>query len=596
MSNPFLFDDEVDPPLAESAPNPFLMSSEPDAAEDGENPFLAEGINPFAFEETEAPAKPIATEAPRVDRAMSFFGTTITEDDDHEPVEPPQNAFTVNEPTDSEKKAGPPPRPTPPNPTTQDLISSVADQMDQTSSHLLDRIPKTRTPSPVSMRDLHSPSPTPDTVNLLMSDVLETNTESGTLRSDNPFADVEEDDVPVYHPPEIQQKIPPRPIPPRPSPPESNKIVEQPQRPDSVADLFDFETNTAPKPPAPKSNQDIMSLFAAPKSVEPPKPDFLTSDILLMDNVAPIQSNLPQVIPNVAPIAAPIVSAPIATPIVSAPIVSAPIVSAPVVLTAPAIAPIAPVVAPALPTAPVVTAVPPARPAPPQRPAIPPQRPAPPPVPKLPAVLAEKISPPAAVEPIVEAKVQPKTVSNVPSIEDIAQSESEQPTMENAPISSIKINDEPYNGVHDVDKSDTISDNSSAVDSSIRTPGIATPFYSPGPDAQYLDRGQTPVDHQLNSTKQDMINTYINETSSYDASAASNPFGSPENAVTPQIVQTAPSIFQQSDDFDVFAAKFDSVKKDDVLLDSFGGSSGYKSPAPSDGKLLFMKYSSNVDQ
>lgn len=55
----------------------------------------------------------------------------------------------------------PPPRP-PPSKETQDLLMSVMGAMDATSSHLLDRIPPTRTPSPVSMRDLHSPSPTPE--------------------------------------------------------------------------------------------------------------------------------------------------------------------------------------------------------------------------------------------------------------------------------------------------------------------------------------------------------------------------------------------------------------------------------------------------
>lgn len=233
----------------------------------------------------------------------------------------------------------------------------------------------------------------------------------------------------------------------------------------------------------------------------------------------------------------------------------------------------------------IAPAVPPARPAPPQRPAAPPQRPAPPAKPPVPA------APVVVQQPVVETKPETKAIPSVPSIEDIPQVESERPKpveqpVEIASISSIKINDEPYNGLHDTDKSDTISDNSSAVDTSIRTPGIATPFYSPGPDAQYLDRGQTPVDHQLNNAKQDMINTYINEASAYDASAESNPFGSPENAITPQ--QPA-QIFQQNDTFDAFAAKFDSVKKDDGLLDSFGGgSSGYKSPAPSDGKNIFV--------
>lgn len=60
-------------------------------------------------------------------------------------------------------KRPPPPRPViPPSKETKELIMSVTGAMDATSSHLLDRIPPTRTPSPVSMRDLHSPSPTPE--------------------------------------------------------------------------------------------------------------------------------------------------------------------------------------------------------------------------------------------------------------------------------------------------------------------------------------------------------------------------------------------------------------------------------------------------
>lgn len=553
MANPFLFDDEVEA-ATDSAPNPFLSNA--DEEPEVENPFLAEdAVNPFAFNEDES-AEPSAVvephpHIPTVDKAMSFFGTTITEDDDTGDAHA-QAPFVDD---GAEKKgAGPPPRPTPPSTTTQDLISSVADQMDQTSSHLLDRIPKTRTPSPVSMRDLHSPSPTPESANLLMSDVLETNAAASALSNDNPFANVDDEPAEAFAVQAAQPKGPPRPTPPRPVPPPQTE-----QKADTETDLFDFETSTAPKPPAPKSNQDILSLFSAPKAAEPPKPDLMTSDILLMSNVAPVQSNLPQEISNAS---APLTTAP--TPI------PAP-VAAPVPVPAPAPAPV-PVAAP-IPAAPT-PAAPPARPAPPQRPAVPPQRPTPPVVPK----------PPVVAEPAAQSKVP-----NAPSNENIPQIQHEQPEqhIETAESVPIKINDEPYNGVHDVDKSESISDNSSAVDSSIRTPGISTPFYSPGPDAQYLDRGQTPVDSQLASAKEEMMNTYINEASSMDPSAVSNPFGSPENAVTPQIIQPPSVGFQQSDEFDAFAAKFDSATKDGGLTDGFGGSSGYKSPAPSDGKFDF---------
>ena len=56
----------------------------------------------------------------------------------------------------------PPPRPTPPPPPSheaKELILSVTGEMDATSLHLLDRLAKT--PSPTPMRDLLTPSPTP---------------------------------------------------------------------------------------------------------------------------------------------------------------------------------------------------------------------------------------------------------------------------------------------------------------------------------------------------------------------------------------------------------------------------------------------------
>lgn len=580
MSNPFLFDDEVEPAAADTAPNPFLLSGgDAETEAEVDNPFLAaeEAVNPFAFNDdsvepqTSAVAtaeKLAATHA--VDKAMSFFGTTITEDDDTADVAAPVITTTA--------AAAPPPRPTPPTAAAnQELISSVVDQLDQTSSHLLDRIPKTRTPSPVSMRDLHSPSPTPESANLLMSDVLDSNaTTTGNVLTDNPFANVDDDEPIFPAAQQVEPKQPPRPVPPRPVPPPSQV---EPAQADTEADLFDFGTNTAPKkPPPPKSNQDIMSLFAAPKAAEPPKPDLMTSDIMLMGNVSPIpQANVVQ-----APVQVVAAQAPVPAPVPIPAPVPAP-VAAPIPTPVPA-----PVAAPT--PAPVAAPAPaPARPAPPQRPAVPPQRPTPPvvpPVPKPPVIVQQT----AAVEPPAPTPPTETKVPNAPSIENIQKIETEQAVVAEAPVETvpIKINDEPINGLHELDKSESISDNGSAVDSSIRTPGVATPFYSPGPDAQFLDRGQTPVDSQLANTKEEMLNTYINEASTFDASAELNPFGSPETAVTPQLVQppnsNSNSNFPQNSDFDAFSAKFESVKKDDGLLDSFGGSSGYKSPAPSDGK------------
>lgn len=518
MSNPFLFDDDDGGDVAnDPASNPFLQASNTEAEEfeePTENPFLAQASNPFAFDNNDdseqlvEPA-PITTQEPvrPVDTAMSFFGTTITEDDENDAqtfVEPTANAFA----DDSEAKKVPPSRPTPPQ-TTQDLIFSVTDQLDQTSSHLLDRIPVTRTPSPVSMRDLHTPSPTPECADLLMSDVLESNANESV----NPFADV---DGPVDLMENVQQKVPARPTPPRPTPPRrpspptqsipAQNTEENIHQQNADADLFDmFGTSAPSQPPQPKSNQQIMSLFSTPKEAVEQKPDLLTSDIFAMEPIK-IETNIVQ---NAAPAK-------------------------------------------------------PKPPAPPQRPA----RPAAPP-----QVIEKVVSPP------IETNTQIPSENVADGVSDI---ESATPN-ENVAISSIKINDEPYNSVsEDVgEKSDTISDNSSAVESSIRTPagivspGVSTPFYTGGPDAQYLDRSQTPV------SKEEMINSYINDVS---PSAAPNPFGSPDNItpIPPKPVPPRP-VFKQNDSFDAFAAKFDSVKKD--TTDAFSSiSSGFKSPAAADGK------------
>lgn len=152
---------------------------------------------------------------------------------------------------------------------------------------------------------------------------------------------------------------------------------------------------------------------------------------------------------------------------------------------------------------------------------------------------------------------------------------------------AIQINDEPISSVPDnntnidVDKSaDTWSDHSSAIESSIRTPEVATPYYTGAPGGEYLDRGQSPV------SRDEIVSSYVNETSYVSPTAASNPFGAPE-AVAPSVPAASTQLFPKNDEFDAFSAKFDSVKKEEAtLLDGFGVTeSGYKSPAPLDGKF-----------
>lgn len=241
------------------------------------------------------------------------------------------------------KRPPPPPRPVvPPSKETQDLIMSVTGAMDATSSHLLDRIPPTRTPSPVSMRDLHSPSPTPDhvfsdlldvegtksqpvtntDVNLLdVSDTTPTpqtnpldniaNDPFGTQPTDNrpnmgnpdPFMSLmsenQECDINQNHsvqshePPARPPVIPMRPQPPRPQPPRPPApqkppppIIRPHVEPTPVPvqptnhDLFG-EMIGEPEKTVEKpvaSTADIMSLYSAPPVVSKPEPLDLLCD------------------------------------------------------------------------------------------------------------------------------------------------------------------------------------------------------------------------------------------------------------------------------------------------------------------------------
>uniref|UniRef100_A0A1Q3FS90 Putative stoned b synaptic vesicle bioproteinsis protein n=1 Tax=Culex tarsalis TaxID=7177 RepID=A0A1Q3FS90_CULTA len=334
-----------DEPLAEPVSNPFLFGDDAQEEADGvvdDNPFLAPARNPFADFGGEAEEPGVGTaginaavvttgadlfgvtdslvyQQPAVQPLQqqsngaptNFFDTTINEDDDLIMPKPTQlhlgphtnnnllddgmiNAYS----SEDELKAGqvnngrgPPPRPVPPmSQATQQLISSLADQLDQTSTNLLQKIPATRTPSPVSMRDLHSPSPTPDFGDLLSVTDQPPAAGTGGLppQSDNPFADPP---VPAVAKPEVPKPPRPRPPPPRPAPPRSSLASSPvaaaappvPPAPHQApaqqeADLFDLFGTTAtaktapPKPPAPKSKEDILSLFAAPAPSASPTP------------------------------------------------------------------------------------------------------------------------------------------------------------------------------------------------------------------------------------------------------------------------------------------------------------------------------------
>nr|XP_016944287.1 protein stoned-B isoform X1 [Drosophila suzukii] len=318
MANPFLMDDDLD--SGDMAANPFLMQSEPEPSTD--NPFGAAtgASNPFAFggDDLETGAEPEVEAAhdSDLDPAMSFFGTTIEAEDDALSLKSgaEEEDEGVKKSAQSQSQVHPPPpRPQAPPQSTQDLISTVSNQLEETSSELLGRIPATRSPSPVSMRDLHSPSPTPDSG---LADLLDVSVESGSsahtqgmdvdligvvaggVPLDNPFA------VPTAVPniqaaaplPATPVKQPPRPPPPRPAPPRPAPPGQMaPQRPpppvaaaasqpaaaeaDDLLDMFGTTSSKPVKPPPPKSKEDILSLFEQPQAPPAPKPDLLHDDL-----------------------------------------------------------------------------------------------------------------------------------------------------------------------------------------------------------------------------------------------------------------------------------------------------------------------------
>lgn len=413
MANPFLMtDDDLSPKSNDLNSNPFLMQQSQDPADDyaSENPFLVQANNPFAAfgddggggGEPEPTTTGYAndtgvsatmndgqlnmfldhgadgvtttttttTATSHVDSAMSFFGTTITDMDDMDdthaikPIMLNINKDMLNyddnmaysSEDELTKVRHPPPRPVPPSKTTQDLILSVADQLDQTSSHLLGRLPVTRTPSPVSMRDLHTPSPTHDFADLL--DVSDTGANifgnddmssdnfmdmpapPPALTNDNPFA-VADETVPVKTEP--PRPPPPRPTPPRPTPPRRpsppsaapsvvpvahHHAPPPPPRPHPPVqhepDLFDmFGSDLAAtkpnQPPPQKSNQDILSLFSSPAPQQQPvaaavSNDLLSGDFLSMDDDPGLTASLPSVMSSEVthhPAAAPFLPPPV---------------------------------------------------------------------------------------------------------------------------------------------------------------------------------------------------------------------------------------------------------------------------------------------
>ncbi|XP_023309936.1 protein stoned-B-like [Anoplophora glabripennis] len=213
--------------------------------------------------------------------STSTFNVLVNSDQ----VAPPQKPVDLNLKCSQTTIGNGPPRPppprVPPSKETQDLLMSVMGAMDATSSSLLDKIPPTRTPSPVSMRDLHSPSPTPDTT---FGDLL-----------DNPAVIPTVQQVKPARPsPPVR---PPKPAPPqKPPPPElpgilsNTQMQAQQQQPkpsgnkaselDEIPNMFDVETTQPQKVSVSKA--DILNLY----NTAPPKPETMKTD-LLFDMVEP---------------------------------------------------------------------------------------------------------------------------------------------------------------------------------------------------------------------------------------------------------------------------------------------------------------------
>ncbi|CAG5023759.1 unnamed protein product [Parnassius apollo] len=269
-------------PVAADVLNPFMVSDVEDLTLEGDNPFAAS--NPFSdfgnsYEPPAGDTVPVdifGGENPKEFGAKNFEDNPLdmftSQSMDSEKLVKPTELDLVStivncasplmgDNNDLEPSARPLPT------ETQNLILSVTGQMEFTSTHLLDRIPPTRTPSPVSARDIHSPSPTPEP-DLLDEMVTEDNFNK---------------DKPVRPPPPPNR--PPRPAPPSVPPPRpqaSPQVLQSkqqsPQRqsqPSEDINLFDAPAPVTTKP----TKEHILSLYSAPKKEEK-QIDFLSDDIL----------------------------------------------------------------------------------------------------------------------------------------------------------------------------------------------------------------------------------------------------------------------------------------------------------------------------
>ncbi|XP_030763602.1 LOW QUALITY PROTEIN: protein stoned-B-like [Sitophilus oryzae] len=355
--NPFLFQDEgfgSPENQFQNNSNPFLMEEEPAHNDQilDDNPFLSQSAvavtNPFAFDPMDL--EPAEAQVPNNVPTSNAFGdmsstsqdffstgsnTTATTNADllsgfstntsinNFVSQPEQITTTAQKPSDldlkySHQSFNGPARPPPPRPTqskeTQDLLMSVMGAMDATSSHLLDKIPPTRTPSPVSMRDLQSPSPTPEPTfgDLLdvgesthkapepaQEDLLSLNSSTQAVHDINQNPSVTQvPQRPVMPPSRPAPPVrPPRPAPPQkpPPPPITARSPNFPPNPvpsSQASNAFGLSQNvnkpTEPTQKAPEAQQnqaqnDIMDMFDVSVSQQPKVAS--KADILNLYNV-----------------------------------------------------------------------------------------------------------------------------------------------------------------------------------------------------------------------------------------------------------------------------------------------------------------------
>lgn len=322
-ANPFLFgDDDYTSPNGAGNSNPFLMAADDCPDNTGnDNPFLSQtaatissnvtSTNPFAFDPmdlgpSEAQMAEVGTNAFTTGQDTDIFA--ITNDFLPNAATVPEKptdlnlkyTHTVADVTDKNSFMGGPPRPPPPRPPpskeTQDLLMSVMGAMDATSSHLLDKIPPTRTPSPVSMRDLHSPSPTPEPFADLLDvgpvpkapspaeDLMSMQHNACDINQNPPMTAQPSrvsppKPVPPVRPPRPQQP-PQKPPPPRAAPPLPPLVAAQTkpqQQVDEMMDMFGVEQKQGQKATA--STADILSLYNAPVVTKPAVTDLLSDSV-----------------------------------------------------------------------------------------------------------------------------------------------------------------------------------------------------------------------------------------------------------------------------------------------------------------------------